>query len=73
MDFEEWFNSHKYSDVPLCYGAAKDAFKAGQQGKQAEIDELQKRINDALNEIESGITGRHHVKAIIKILNGESK
>lgn len=41
--------------------------------KQDDLDELQKRINDALNEIESGITGKHHVKSIIKILKGESK
>ena len=78
------------------------AFKAGQQSKQAEInelkremlnkkneayadgqksmrkmiksneDELQKRIDEALSEIESGITGKHHVKNIIKILKGDS-
>ena len=31
---------------------AKDFFKAGQQSKQAEVDELQKRIDDALKELE---------------------
>lgn len=46
MDFEEWFKSHRYSDVPLCYGAAKDAFKAGQQSKQAEIDAIKAKIED---------------------------
>lgn len=44
MDFEEWFKSHRYSDVPLCYGAAKDAFEAGQQRKQAEIDALKEKL-----------------------------
>lgn len=44
MDFEEWFKSHRYSDRPLCYGAAKDGFKAGQQSKQAEIDALKAEL-----------------------------
>ena len=30
----------------------KAAFKAGAQSKQAEVDELQKRIDDALKELE---------------------
>lgn len=33
---------------------------------------LQKRIDEALKEIESGITGKHHVSYIAKILKGES-
>ena len=31
---------------------AKDFFEAGQQSKQSEIDELQKRIDEALKELE---------------------
>ena len=40
--------------------------------ERKKCEELQKRIDVALSEIESGITGKHHVKSIIKILKGDS-
>ena len=40
------------------------------QSQQAKIDELQARIDEALKEIESGITGKHHIHYIAKILKG---
>ena len=49
---------------------AKIHFEAGQQSQQAKIDELQARIDEALKEIESGITGKHHIHYIAKILKG---
>ena len=36
----------------------KAAFKAGQQSKQAEIDLLQKRIDDALEKCKTGIISK---------------
>lgn len=101
--FDEWWSECKKNGfVPTFSDVASNAFKAGQQSKQAEVDELkremtnktndayadgqksmrkmiksnedelQKRIDDALSEIESGITGKHHVKSIINILKGNT-
>ena len=42
----------------------RHAFEAGQQSKQAEIDELQKRINEAVNCLEKN-------KPSLEILKGE--
>lgn len=40
--FEDWYNSPETEDFPsLC-----QAYEAGQQSKQAEVDELRKRIDD---------------------------
>ena len=62
--FDEWIvDAESWSE--------RDCYEAGQQSKQSEVDESQKRIDDALSEIESGITGKHHVKSIIKILKGD--
>lgn len=44
IDFEEWFLSN---GIPLDtdFNVAKRAFEAGQQSKQAEVDELRKRVD----------------------------
>ena len=48
------------------------AFKAGQQSKQDEIDELQKRIDDALKELERiHFYKTQNSNNAIKILKGE--
>ena len=95
--FDEWINENGFNFRPEQYDLYKYLYEAGQQSKQAEVDELQlklsedsrvlhnvidierrkceelqKRIDDALSEIESGITGRHHVKSIINILKGNT-
>lgn len=54
----------------------KAAFKAGQQSKQAEIDELQKRIDDALEKCKTGIRkqgGDYYLELIEGILKGDTK
>ena len=51
----------------------KAAFKAGQQSKQAEIDLLQKRIDDALEKCYTGIRkqgGDYYLELIEGILKG---
>ena len=51
----------------------KAAFKAGQQSKQAEIDNLKKRINDALEKCKTGIRkqgGDYYLELIEGILKG---
>ena len=60
MSFDEWMNPHQ-----------RECFEAGAQSRQAEIDELQKRIDKALKEIESGITGRNSINHIVNILKGK--
>ena len=54
----------------------KAAFKAGQQSRQAEIDELQKRIDDALEKCYTGIRkqgGDYYLELIEGILKGDTK
>ena len=54
----------------------KAAFKAGQQSKQAEIDELQKRIDDALEKCYTGIRkqgGDYYLELVEGILKGDTK
>lgn len=54
----------------------KAAFKAGQQSKQAEIDLLQKRIDDALEKCKTGIRkqgGDYYLELIEGILKGDTK
>ena len=53
----------------------KAAFKAGQQFKQAEIVELQKRIDDALEKCYTGIRkqgGDYYLELVEGILKGGS-
>ena len=47
MDFEEWFNT--YENLQCDKDACEDAFEAGQQSKQAEIDALKNKIQTTLN------------------------
>ena len=44
--FDEWYREAKKLNNDGF--SAKDFFEAGQQSKQAEIDELQKRIDEAM-------------------------
>ena len=52
---------------------AKDFFKAGAQSKQAEVDELQKRIEEALHEVDEscGVSVGAFVK-LNRILKGNT-
>ena len=53
-----------------------ESFKAGQQSKQAEIDDLQKRIDDALEKCKTGIRkqgGDYYLELIEGILKGDTK
>lgn len=54
----------------------KAAFKAGQQSKQAEIDLLQKSIDDALEKCCTGIRkqgGDYYLELVEGILKGDTK
>ena len=51
-------------------------YEAGQQSKQAEIDELQKHIEDALEKCKTGIRkqgGDYYLELIEGILKGDTK
>ena len=50
--FDEWINENGFNFRPEQYDLYKYLYEAGQQSKQAEVDELQKRIDDALKELE---------------------
>lgn len=85
MDFEEWFKKrhtktglyekslHGDDDSLYIKHEMEKAFNAGQQSKQAEIDALQKRINEALNVFKSDLSEIGKFDTIHKILKGELK
>ena len=64
MDFEEWYREAKKTND--CGFTAKDFFEAGQQSKQAEIDALKAKIDDAFLENEK----LKHVINQVKLHNG---
>ena len=69
--FDEWFSG--YENLQCDKDACEDAFEAGQQSKQAEVDELQKRIGDALKELECiHFYKTQNSNNAIKILKGDS-
>ena len=47
MNFEDWFS--EYDEKYQCYPEKRECFEAGQQSKQVEINELQKRIDELKN------------------------
>ena len=69
--FDEWYEENSW-DVENYYDAEK-SFKAGQQSKQAEVDELRKRIDEALHEADEscGVSVDAFVK-LNKILKGNA-
>ena len=50
--FDEWINENGFNFRPEQYDLYKYLYEAGQQSKQAEVDELQKRIDEAVERIE---------------------
>ena len=69
LDFEPNYSKETELDC-------KAAFKAGQQSKQAEIDNLKKRIDDALEKCYTGIRkqgGDYYLELIEGILKGDTK
>ena len=72
--FDEWWSECKKNGfVPTFSDVASNAFKAGAQSKQAEVDELQKRIDDALKELECiHFYKTQNSNNAIKILKGNS-
>ena len=54
----------------------KSFYEAGQQSKQAEIDDLKKRINDALEKCYTGIRkqgGDYYLELVEGIIKGDTK
>ena len=65
LSFDEWYNT--YDNLQCDKDACEDAFEAGQQSKQSEIDHLQKRLDEAMELLE-------HVDSALQaleILKGE--
>jgi len=51
MDFDIWYYKHQ---ADIGYSKMKKAFEAGQQSKQAEIDALKSKIDDAIKYLSRG-------------------
>lgn len=73
MDFKEWWKEESLNTFDYPSEAAEAGFEAGQQSKQAEIDALQKRIDEALNVFKSDLSEIGKFDTIHKILKGEKK
>ena len=65
MNFDEWFNT--YENLQCDKDACEDAFDAGQQSKQEDIDKLISQINEALDAFEDGEFNHCH-KTLMKAL-----
>lgn len=66
MSFDKWYREVGYLGDDQ-NTRVKIAYEAGQQSKQAEVDELQKRIDDAWKWCEKGC-----VLKVMGILKGDS-
>ena len=47
LSFDEWINGNGFNFRPEQYDLYKFLYESGQQSKQDEVDELQKRIDEA--------------------------
>ena len=70
--FDEWYREAKKLNNDGF--SAKDFFEAGQQSKQAEVDELQKRIDEAMKMLAHGEGYGYEqcARLAINILKGDS-
>ena len=69
--FDEWLNTTKLRGY-MDENSLEAAYEAGAQSKQAEVDELQKRIDEALKELEYiHFYKTQNSKNAIKILKGD--
>ena len=77
-DFDSWFDSVNLNMEfweSLVY-ATRFGYEAGKQSLQAELDLLQKRIDDALEKCRTGIRkqgGDYYLELIEGILKGDTK
>ena len=55
LSFDEWINGNGFNFRPEQYDLYKFLYESGQQSKQAEIDELQKRIDDCIKAMDESI------------------
>lgn len=64
----EWYGTYQ-SDLMM-----REAFEAGQQSKQAEVDELRKRVDDAIYDLQhiESVMWEEQVGHILITLKGES-
>ena len=68
--FDEWLDTTKLRGY-MDENSLEAAWEAGQQSKQAEVDELQKRIDRAVERIED-YYGVVELSMIVDILKGDS-
>jgi len=59
MDFDIWYYEHQ---ADIGYSKMKKAFEAGQQSKQAEIDELKSKIQDIWTELDDRQSKEHIIE-----------
>ena len=74
MSFDKWYREVGYLGDDQ-NTRVKIAYEAGQQSKQAEIDELQKRIDEAvelMTVLNDDNTVRFMKKPMLKILKGNT-
>lgn len=64
MDFDEWMDGIEANDYDDIICAVGDAFKAGQQSKQAEIDKIKELLRQWDNWI--SVSANHNCIDIVK-------
>ena len=76
--FDEWINENGFNFRPEQYDLYKYLYEAGQQSKQVEVDELQKRIDEAFKSSKEfygfgdGESAMAFCNEIMNILKGDS-
>ena len=70
LSFDEWINENGFNFRPEQYDLYKFLYEAGQQSKQAEINELKKRIESVMELLEYNEYVDSALQAL-EILKGE--
>lgn len=76
QSFDEWYRTMNENNWSI-EGVASEAFETGAQSKQAEIDDLRKRIDDAVRSVAELIENTYNIDTmyglenILNVLSGE--
>ena len=73
LSFDEWINGNGFNFRPEQYDLYKFLYESGQQSKQAEIDELKKRIESAMELLEYNEYVDSALQALEILKGGETK
>ena len=70
--FDEWINDNGFNFRPEQYDLYKSLYEAGQQSKQAEVDELKRKLNEIVILVRDNTPDYYLDNMIDEILKGDS-